>query len=430
MITQEKFEIISKTIDEIFKFVQEDEDVKKDLQEYITTFQINVNTYAQLQSALLPYIFERRLGIERKSILELFKEKKGTQVDEKVVEGLSNSISSVFKINKILKNGFELDNLINEKDYQALAMVKMTTFRGVASGQYMIARIFPYEGEFYLIEINEIISSNDREKVLRLAVIRQMQDVDLIYADNEEKLKEIEELISTIGNKFDEFFGSNEIITTSKHVDSLIGYFNDFVENDEKIEKAEIESNIVVPEKFSYFEVKELGNNSYNFIENAAMGFASHSEVYDVGIVYEKELGLFVIPFYATFKQIFESENYSDIDGYKECIKNFLENPKIPACIIQKVSDLNPAKFLTIVNEVLETEYSLSEILHKFKKEHMERKLFSSTTVLYASKVFNELMGFVGQEKSDTEIDNGSIGRNDPCPCGSGKKYKKCCLQK
>jgi uncharacterized protein YecA (UPF0149 family) len=21
------------------------------------------------------------------------------------------------------------------------------------------------------------------------------------------------------------------------------------------------------------------------------------------------------------------------------------------------------------------------------------------------------------------------IGRNDPCPCGSDKKYKKCCLQ-
>lgn len=22
------------------------------------------------------------------------------------------------------------------------------------------------------------------------------------------------------------------------------------------------------------------------------------------------------------------------------------------------------------------------------------------------------------------------VGRNDPCPCGSGKKYKKCCMQK
>jgi uncharacterized protein YecA (UPF0149 family) len=22
------------------------------------------------------------------------------------------------------------------------------------------------------------------------------------------------------------------------------------------------------------------------------------------------------------------------------------------------------------------------------------------------------------------------VGRNDPCPCGSGKKYKKCCLKR
>jgi len=22
----------------------------------------------------------------------------------------------------------------------------------------------------------------------------------------------------------------------------------------------------------------------------------------------------------------------------------------------------------------------------------------------------------------------GAVGRNDPCPCGSGKKYKKCCM--
>lgn len=32
------------------------------------------------------------------------------------------------------------------------------------------------------------------------------------------------------------------------------------------------------------------------------------------------------------------------------------------------------------------------------------------------------------EQKSSTTIVNGpKIGRNDPCPCGSGKKYKKCC---
>ena len=34
---------------------------------------------------------------------------------------------------------------------------------------------------------------------------------------------------------------------------------------------------------------------------------------------------------------------------------------------------------------------------------------------------------------SDQRIRGGlkmKIGRNAPCPCGSGKKYKKCCLNK
>jgi len=29
-----------------------------------------------------------------------------------------------------------------------------------------------------------------------------------------------------------------------------------------------------------------------------------------------------------------------------------------------------------------------------------------------------------------TVINTAKIGRNEPCPCGSGKKYKKCCIKK
>lgn len=31
------------------------------------------------------------------------------------------------------------------------------------------------------------------------------------------------------------------------------------------------------------------------------------------------------------------------------------------------------------------------------------------------------------QKRSGTIVKEKKIGRNDPCPCGSGKKYKKCC---
>jgi hypothetical protein len=37
-------------------------------------------------------------------------------------------------------------------------------------------------------------------------------------------------------------------------------------------------------------------------------------------------------------------------------------------------------------------------------------------------------LGF--QESLPTQRDHPKVGRNDPCPCGSGKKYKVCCLLK
>lgn len=34
---------------------------------------------------------------------------------------------------------------------------------------------------------------------------------------------------------------------------------------------------------------------------------------------------------------------------------------------------------------------------------------------------------YLEQKKSNTVINDKKVGRNDPCPCGSGKKYKFCC---
>lgn len=31
------------------------------------------------------------------------------------------------------------------------------------------------------------------------------------------------------------------------------------------------------------------------------------------------------------------------------------------------------------------------------------------------------------EKRSGTIVKEKKIGRNDPCPCGSGKKYKYCC---
>jgi uncharacterized protein YecA (UPF0149 family) len=36
----------------------------------------------------------------------------------------------------------------------------------------------------------------------------------------------------------------------------------------------------------------------------------------------------------------------------------------------------------------------------------------------------------VAEKQSQQESTSKKIGRNDPCPCGSGKKFKRCCIKK
>jgi uncharacterized protein YecA (UPF0149 family) len=34
------------------------------------------------------------------------------------------------------------------------------------------------------------------------------------------------------------------------------------------------------------------------------------------------------------------------------------------------------------------------------------------------------------EAKGQLRKEEDKVGRNDPCPCGSGKKFKKCCMGK
>ena len=45
-----------------------------------------------------------------------------------------------------------------------------------------------------------------------------------------------------------------------------------------------------------------------------------------------------------------------------------------------------------------------------------------------ATHVYQDELDTAGKIKSANTANNLNVGRNDLCPCGSGKKYKKCCL--
>ena len=403
---------INNTLKDVFDFIQNSESVKPDFEEYLkTSGAVNI-PLNQAEKVLLPYIFERR--INEKSILEMYKDEKGAS---KTAESFSNSVFSVFEIKKVLKDGFELYNLTNEKTYKVLPLTKMINFRGVYAGQFITARIIRLGEEYYIMEISGILSASQKDEAYRYAVMKLVQTPDLLYYDNPEKEEEIKSAVSEMYAKFIKTFGTDIILTTNRHADDIIGSFNE----GEDIDLSDKGCNIT---KYRYFRIKELDNDYTNFLESSMGGFSSHDETYDTAVIFDKEKGLYAVPFYETFCKIFE--NKESVENAKGCAEYFLTNGSIPDIVLKRVSSEYP-NFTETINEMLHTDYTFDELLQKYKSAYLKKKIYSSATVLFCSEVFSKTLEFMLEKKPPKREFDSKIGRNAPCPCGSGKKYKNCC---
>lgn len=97
--------------------------------------------------------------------------------------------------------------------------------------------------------------------------------------------------------------------------------------------------------------------------------------------------------------------------------------------------------FLDGINDSLITPNPIEEMTEDtlvklpFDKEKLYYNMVEAeASWLYELPAWNDLLPearrkelYLQQRKSGTIVKEKKVGRNDPCPCGSGKKYKFCC---
>lgn len=377
---------INEIIKDIYDFVKTDEIVKDDFKEYVSTMGAINATASQMEKIFIPYVFERRIGEPPKFIMEHYLER-GAKKEAEIAKALLSAQYSIFKIKRVLKNGFKLYNLINEKDYEVLSLTKMTTFRGIGIGDFIVARIFKLQDEYYLIGMDNTLPASQEDDANRYAVVRIVQSPWLVYQDNEEKETLIKNSIKETYQKFINMYKTDEIITTNKYADTIIGNISED-ENNQPLDLAEATKPL---EEYKFFEVKELNNEYNNFIENSLSGFSSHSEIYDVGIIADEEYGLYTIPFYKTFCNILENK---EIKNIKKCVEYFLNNDSVSDCILKRIAKKYP-NFMEKINEILESDYTFETLIETYKWDFSRRKIYSSTSVLFHSNVFATSLGLL-----------------------------------
>ncbi|MCQ2509949.1 MAG: SEC-C domain-containing protein [Lachnospiraceae bacterium] len=106
-----------------------------------------------------------------------------------------------------------------------------------------------------------------------------------------------------------------------------------------------------------------------------------------------------------------------------------------------EISVMNMTGFLDGINDSLKTPNPIeemeedTEVSLEFDKELLYKNMVDAKADwLYELPMWDEIFTaeqkkalYLEQKKSGTIVKAKKVGRNDPCPCGSGKKYKHCC---
>ena len=132
----------------------------------------------------------------------------------------------------------------------------------------------------------------------------------------------------------------------------------------------------------------------------------------------------------------------------KEIYEQLLENPEEEVKgTVKELAEkygqevMTMVGFLDGINESLKVENPIETmdedtvVSLAFDKEKLYKNMVAAKADwLYGLEQWNALLSeeeqkrlYKEQKESTTVRKEKKVGRNDPCPCGSGKKYKKCC---
>lgn len=192
-----------------------------------------------------------------------------------------------------------------------------------------------------------------------------------------------------------------------------------------------------IPQLFKFLKLPNIDSGGKGIAGEALVKIIYKTEGRKTDFVneYRKVLNLYI--------ENAENENFADTDavgfiisdiidlGYEELlpeIKQLFDLDLVDSSMCGSLSEVetdimgDPAEKNMEFNE--KDIFEQYTTLHSFEKEISELEFNEDL----AKEIYNEscLISF----DNDPVVKSKKTGRNEPCPCGSGKKYKKCCMNK
>jgi len=118
-------------------------------------------------------------------------------------------------------------------------------------------------------------------------------------------------------------------------------------------------------------------------------------------------------------------------------LERFSENhPTLNGFLISYLIDLDGQEAISVIRNAFEADAVDISIVGDLEDVEIQMSLKEERSTPKPNycpeltELQNRLKQVAEQVKAEPKPQKRKIGRNDPCPCGSGKKYKKCCATK
>ncbi len=330
---------------------------------------------------------ERVLNIISKKAKKLTAEEK-----EILADWEKKAFDSVFEIVDMDENKLKLFDVLAEVEYDAYSNSEeslLKLFPEVEKGSFMYANLVPIKNFWFLSGAQKIFSSSAEQIIFENFVQRRQSPQD-IYRNNPDKLKKALKLQKEIYDFFVEFYGSDEIIISG---DKLAGTQREF---------------------YSAWSRHSGGKETPK--ENI---FPKEIEEADsVGIIMDQKQGEYFAIDYKFFVDTFSKSDERQ-SGWQIIIVGYLEDEYIPAFIFERMKNRYPEGFRKVMSDIfLEFNEGNLDPVNDFDFLMDEYKPGWKETYPSVCLTNERFKKYYYQNR---------VGRNEPCPCGSGKKFKKCC---
>ena len=227
------------------------------------------------------------------------------------------------------------------------------------------------------------------------------------------------------------------------HKDKVVEIYN--MQNEEKIEK--IDTVKLKADDISIY-ITELDENFVEIFND----YFVHETIMQFDEFYEELINRKDKPFYIPSQEVllkYKDDNYFEINKEYDSLLNYVTkhlfagNELKAEMLVEDIQgyclrDFSPRQIFDLfnvrdvsfddedqVNEVLKLVMELANNTRTWENNgHTPNEIFEKYEKPHLRPLPDKPFKFNGSVKKE------KIGRNDPCPCGSGKKYKKCCLGK